>query len=99
MDGLKPRASAFLPYSDIRQPPSNRDKDTTMKPPSSPSSVVKGRKPYHPYWCDECGHKAPFTIPGCPIEHSKECPREGEDAMRVYNEAKQYVQATGEPIP
>lgn len=52
----------------------------------------------HPYWCDDCGRKAPFTIPGCPIDHEKDCPRFGEDAMQIYREAVDHVRVTGEAI-
>lgn len=54
--------------------------------------------PPHPYWCDDCGGKAPFTIPGCPIEHSSDCPRHGEDAMEVYKAAVESVRRTGKAI-
>ena len=43
----------------------------------------------HPFYCDDCGNKAPFTIAGCPIEHDADCPRFGEDAMQVYEQARQ----------
>lgn len=53
----------------------------------------------HPYWCDDCGGRAPLTIPGCPIDHLSDCPRFGEDPMVVYKAAVTYVKATGEVIP
>lgn len=56
-------------------------------------------RPPHPYWCDECDGKAPFTIPACPIEHSEDCSRFGEDARQVYAVAVEYVKVTGKSIP
>ncbi len=54
--------------------------------------------PPHPYWCDDCGQKAPFTIPGCPIEHSRDCERYNEKPMSVYEKAVNYCRTTGKPI-
>lgn len=56
-------------------------------------------RPPHPYWCDDCGAKAPFTIPGWPIDHTEDCSRFGEDARQVYLDAVEYVTTTGESIP
>lgn len=55
--------------------------------------------PPHPYWCDDCGGKAPFRIRACEIEHAKGCPRFGEDADAVFWAAFDYVRATGKAIP
>jgi hypothetical protein len=57
------------------------------------------RPPKHPYWCDECGAKAGFTIRGCPIDHKADCSRHGEDAEQVYRDAVAYVKTTGKAIP
>jgi hypothetical protein len=54
--------------------------------------------PPHPYFCDDCGGRAPFTIPGCPIAHARLCPRHAEDPMAVYERAKAYCQRTGKAI-
>lgn len=55
--------------------------------------------PPHPYWCDECGGKAPFALRECPIEHKEDCPRFGEDANAVWLAAYEYVRDTGRSIP
>lgn len=55
--------------------------------------------PPHPYWCDECGRKAPFTMRGCEIEHEEGCPRFGEDGYAVWLSAYEYVKRTGKSIP
>jgi hypothetical protein len=57
------------------------------------------QSPVHPFWCDECGGKAAFTIQGCPIQHAAACPRRGEDPMTVFARAKAYCQRTGKAIP
>jgi hypothetical protein len=54
--------------------------------------------PLHPYWCDDCGNKSAFTIPGCEIDHDANCPRTNEDAMEVYRKAVDYCQRTGKGI-
>jgi hypothetical protein len=59
---------------------------------------MSDEKPNHPYWCDDCGGKAPFTIPGCEIDHDKGCPRENEDAMAVFRAAAEYCKTTGKAI-
>jgi hypothetical protein len=56
-------------------------------------------RPVHPFWCDECGAKAPFTIKGCDIPHDSDCHRRGEDAMGVWEAAVDWCKATGESIP
>jgi hypothetical protein len=53
----------------------------------------------HPYWCDSCGGSAPFTIPGCPVEHATDCERHGEDPMTVWKAAVDYCLKTGRGIP
>ena len=55
--------------------------------------------PPHPFWCDDCGAKAGFTIRGCPIEHAKCCRRHGEDPEAVFSSAAKWCQQTGESIP
>ena len=55
--------------------------------------------PVHPFWCDECGGHAGFTIRGCPIEHADWCSRRDEDPEVVYRAAVSYVKATGKEIP
>ena len=55
--------------------------------------------PPHPYYCDDCDGRAPFTIPGCEIAHALRCPRHGEDAMAVFERAKAYCRRTGKAIP
>ena len=50
--------------------------------------------PAHPYWCDDCAGKAPFSIMGCPIKHEEGCVRENKDAMEVYEKAKAWCLAT-----
>lgn len=54
--------------------------------------------PAHPYFCDECGAKAGFRIPGCPIKHDHECSRFGEEAMKVYFAAMKWCRETGKVI-
>jgi hypothetical protein len=56
-------------------------------------------RPPHPYFCDECGGRAPFKIAGCPVEHALSCPRHGEDPMAVFERAKAYCRETGKAIP
>ncbi len=53
----------------------------------------------HPFWCDDCGRKAPFTIRGCEIPHESDCSRAHEDAERVYVAAVEWCKRTGEAIP
>lgn len=68
----------------------------TMTPNLTPFiQIVSG---VHPYWCNDCGENAGFTIPGCPINHRKNCPRFGENAQQVFNAAVTYVKATGRKI-
>jgi hypothetical protein len=55
--------------------------------------------PSHPFWCDDCGGKAPFTIKGFEIDHDPECPRHGEDAEAVFDAAWEFVRVTGKAIP
>jgi hypothetical protein len=57
------------------------------------------RVPAHPFWCDECGAHAGFSIKGCPIPHRNTCARYGENPETVYTQAVTYVQATGRTIP
>lgn len=65
--------------------------------PTTEQSI--GSPALHPYWCDHCGGKAAFTIPGCPIDHTRSCERHGEDATVVYRAAVEYVRRTGKGIP
>lgn len=51
--------------------------------------------PPHPYWCDYCGEKSSFVMPGCEIPHTEECERYGEDAMQVYQNAVNFCKETG----
>lgn len=53
----------------------------------------------HPFWCDECGAKAPFTIPGWPIEHESWCSFKDEDPEERWEKAKEYCLRTGKTIP
>lgn len=54
--------------------------------------------PPHPYWCDDCGAHASFTIPGCGISHKRGCTRYGEDPRAVYDTAFEYCVRTGKTI-
>ena len=65
---------------------------------SKQSHHVSRRRPPHPYWCDECGQKAPFTIPETPVEHQEWCSRYGEDAVKVFADARDWCIATGKSI-
>lgn len=56
-------------------------------------------RPVHPFWCDDCGAKAPFTINGCGIPHPVDCSRHGEDAISVFQAAVEWCKATGRSIP
>lgn len=56
-------------------------------------------RPAHPFWCDHCGQKAPFTIRGCEIPHLDGCSRRGEDPELAYARAAEWVRQTREPIP
>lgn len=71
-----------------------------MTPPTAPALE---QRPRHPFWCDECGGKAPFTIKGSPIRHHRDCPHHGEtytDAERLYEEAKAWcLRNPGRSIP
>jgi hypothetical protein len=55
--------------------------------------------PHHPFWCDECGQKAPFTINGCGIPHDLACSRHGENPTETWKRAVDWCRATGESIP
>lgn len=59
---------------------------------------MREETPVHPFWCDDCGGKAGFTIPGCPVDHAPDCPRFGEDPMQVYVTAVKFCRETGEVI-
>lgn len=61
-------------------------------------SVNELKAPPHPFWCDDCGANSPFKIKGCPIEHTSDCPRHGEDAEAAYNNAVEYCRTTGKKI-
>ncbi len=54
--------------------------------------------PAHPFWCDDCGAKAGFTLKGCAIDHALDCPRFGENPEHVYEAAKDYCRRTGRKI-
>lgn len=55
--------------------------------------------PFHPFWCDDCGGKAAFTIRGCPVVHDEDCPRFGENPDEVYERARAWCLKTGGVIP
>lgn len=71
---------------------------TTTDQPTPAQARPEEQAALHPYWCDDCGGKSPFAIPGSPIDHSPDCSRHGEDAMEVYKQAVEYVKATGKAI-
>lgn len=60
-------------------------------------------RPRHPFWCDECGGKSPFTIRGCPITHANDCPHHpdtDEKAESRYTAAVAWLKAnSGSVIP
>lgn len=60
---------------------------------------TKTQRPVHPFWCDECGQKAPFTITGCGIAHRAECSRHDEDPYEVFDAAVEWCKKTGDSIP
>lgn len=66
-------------------------------------SDATDRRPRHPFWCDECGGKAPFRIKGCTIDHRPDCQFYGEtsrQAERLHEAAVAWLrQHPGEKIP
>lgn len=65
----------------------------------SEATQTSDKPALHPYWCDSCGEKSPFTIPGSPVEHEADCERHGEDPVAVYRAAVEYCRKTGKGIP
>lgn len=68
---------------------------------TTPTEARKKRPimPPHPFWCDYCGQKAPFTIRGCEVPHADDCPRRNENAEAIYQAAVDWCRETGETIP
>jgi uncharacterized protein YlaI len=56
-------------------------------------------RPPHPFWCDDCGARAGFKIPGAPIPHFSGCPREDEDPEAAHDAAVAWCLETGGAIP
>ena len=70
-----------------------------MKSEPPPTNEEIYDVPFHPYWCDECGGKAPFKILSCEIDHVYGCSRFGEDSRKIWLAAYEYVRDTGKSIP
>jgi hypothetical protein len=66
---------------------------------ADPAAQPKPNRPPHPFWCDDCGERAGFRIKGCPIPHRADCPRHGEEAEQVFNNAVAWCRVTGGTIP
>lgn len=70
---------------------------------SAPSPSPLEQMPRHPFWCDECGGKAPFTIKGSRIDHDRSCPLYGEterQAEERYERAVAWLRRNpGKVIP